>query len=215
MLFPTGHPVKLRFARPSDTASLSRPPAVFALPPSQSVLRSPGPSVHHRSAGPPVLLSRSHHTPSLSLDPPVRRHHHPSSCSASLSLDPQLALVSFTHSVRGVSPAGPPVQHSRSSLAATLRNSPSAPPVLLSQSHHTASASLILDPRPLVALLDHQLAGTRHTHHFPVVSHSGDVRCLSSSLDVLLYSLGPRPCWYCSVLAGCPASLCWPVSATG
>ena len=36
-LFPAGHPVELRFARPSDTASLLLAPAVFASPPPSQI----------------------------------------------------------------------------------------------------------------------------------------------------------------------------------
>jgi hypothetical protein len=69
--------------------------------------------------------------------------------------------------------------------------------------------------------LDPQLAVIRHIHHFPVVSLCGDVRCVSSSLDVLLCSLAPGHagiatlCWMSHLLLhSALLSSCWSVPAT-
>jgi hypothetical protein len=53
------------------------------------------------------------------------------------------------------------------------------------------------------SILDPQLAVTRSTHQYCVTSHT---RCFGTGVS-LRCSLGPRPCWYCSVLPGCPLAV--------
>ena len=153
VLFPAGHPVELRFTGSPGcirSAGLPVSATLYCLP------------VHHRTAGPgfavplcwnpgltvlPSLTVFTHSAPAMFrfAGPPALLVHYwtPSSSSPSFILlccahtGPQLALVGFPHSVRGVSPAGPPS--------------------FLSQFHHTASVSASLTRTPV----------GRYTPHFP------------------------------------------------
>jgi hypothetical protein len=66
LLFPTGHPVELRFARPSDTATLCWPPALLSRSPRFQDSRYCRHSLFHSLAPGLAGAAVAHWTPSLS-----------------------------------------------------------------------------------------------------------------------------------------------------